>query len=201
MIQPHRLLLKNDFQKLVRDRLPEGVSLDDVEIWFQDEARVGQQGTLTRVWARKGTRPRLTRQRQFLNVYIYGAVCPEHDKAAALIMPHANTACMKEHLQEISHHVEKGKYAVVVIDQARWHVSKNLHVPQNILLLPLPPYSPELNPQENVWLYLRQNWLANRCFESLDDITDACCEAWNGFIGKAGAIRSLCSRSWAVLSD
>jgi len=74
VIQLHRPLLKNDFQKEVRDHLPEGVSLDDVEIWFQDEARVSQQGTLTRVWASKGTRPRLTRQRQFLNVYIYGAV-------------------------------------------------------------------------------------------------------------------------------
>ena len=136
------------------------MTLGKVEVWFQDEARVGQQGTLTRVWARKGTRPRLVKQQQFINSYIFGAVCPEKDKGAALVLPTADTSSMKRHLQEISIHVQEGYHAAVVLDQARWHVSKNLHIPKNITLIPLPPYSPELNPQENVWQFLRQNYLA-----------------------------------------
>ena len=84
------------------------MTLGKVEVWFQDEARVGQQGTLTRVWARKGTRPRLVKQQQFINSYIFGAVCPEKDKGAALVLPTADTSSMKRHLQEISIHVQEG---------------------------------------------------------------------------------------------
>jgi|TARA_B100001964_G_C14135543_1_gene554968 transposase len=176
------------------------VTLGKVEVWFQDEARVGQQGTLTRVWARKGTRPRLVKQQQFINSYIFGAVCPEKDKGAALVLPTADTSSMKRHLQEISIHVQEGYHAAVVLDQARWHVSKNLHIPKNITLIPLPPYSPELNPQENVWQFLRQNYLANRCFENLDEVIGSCCNAWNKLISDKGRIKSICSRDWACLS-
>jgi len=106
----------------------------------------------------------------------------------------------KRHLREISLQVQKGYHAVVILDQARWHVSKNLHTPKNITLMPLPPYSPELNPQENVWQFLRQNYLANKCFESLNDILDDCCRAWNEFAEKKGRIKSMCSRDWADTS-
>ena len=171
-----------------------------IEIWFQDEARIGQQGTLTRLWAAKGTRPRVVRQQQFINSYIFGAVCPTHDKGAALILPIANIASMKKHLEEISDCVDAGNHAVVVLDQARWHVSKGLKIQDNLSLLSLPPYSPELNPQENVWLFLRQHYLANRCSEDREDIISACCNAWNQFISQSGRIKNLCSRQWTSLS-
>lgn len=182
------------------EKLPTDTSLDKVEIWFQDEARIGQQGTLTRVWARKGTRPRLIKQQQFINSYIFGAVCPERDIGAALVLPSADISSMKRHLQEISLNVQQGYHAVVILDQARWHVSKNLHIPKNITLMPLPPYSPELNPQENVWQFMRQNYLANKCFESLNDILDNCSRAWNEFTRKDGRIKNMCSREWANTS-
>jgi hypothetical protein len=128
--------------------LPEGVSFDQVEIWFQDEARVGQRGTLTRLWASKGTRPRVVQQQQFTAVYVFGAVCPAEDKAYALVLPEANTQAMQHHLDGIAQVVETGKHAVVVIDRAGWHMSKQLKCPGNLSLLPLPAYSPELNPVE-----------------------------------------------------
>lgn len=160
---------------------------------------MGQQGTLTRVWVPKGMRFRLTRQQQFLNAYLFGAVCPARDVGAALVLPYANTAAMKEHLGEIALHVPTGRHGVVVLDQARWHTARHLHIPANLSLLPLPPYSPELNPQENVWEVLRADALANRCFDSIDHIVDAACEAWQNFIAVPNKIKSLCSRDWAVV--
>jgi transposase len=175
--------------------------LGDVEIWFQDEMRVGQQGSITRMWAIKGTRPLAVRQQQFLNAYVYGAVCPEKDKGAGLILPRADSACMNAHLKEISLHVDEGKHAVIVVDGATWHKSKELVIPYNITLLPLPPYSPELNPQERVWQDMRKESLSNRAFESIEEIIDTSCEAWNEFISVPKRIKNMCSRKWANLSS
>jgi transposase len=170
-----------------------------VEIWFQDEHRIGQQGSLTRIWARKGTRPRALRQQQFISAYIFGAVCPEKDKGAAVIMPQANTASMQAHIDEIDQQVEKGKHAVIVLDKAGWHTSKNLRIPKNISLLSLPPYSPELNPQEQVGRQMKHNNLANRNFNNYNDIVEACSQAWMKIVSSPETIRSLCSRAWAII--
>ena len=78
--------------------IPKGLSLEAVEIWFQDEARVGQRGTVTRIWALRGSRPRIVRQQQFEAAYVFGAACPAEGKAAALIMPQANAEAMQHHL-------------------------------------------------------------------------------------------------------
>ena len=120
-------------------------------------ARVGQQGTLTRIWARKGTRPRAPRDCRHAWAYLFGAICPERGVGAGLVMPCADTQAMTAHLAEISAVVAPGAHAVLVRDGAGWHSSAALVVPENITLLPLPPYSPESNPVENVWQYLRQN--------------------------------------------
>ena len=74
------------------------------------------------------------------------------------------------HLREISVALAPGAHAIVIVDQAGWHISKALEVPDNITLLPLPTKWPELNPVENVWQFMRDNWLSNRVFESYDDI-------------------------------
>ncbi len=126
-----------------------------MEIRFTDEARVGQQGTITRIWAKRGSRPRAPRDRRYDWAYLFGAVCPDRSTGAAVIMPEVNVAAMNEHLAEISHCVSSGAIAVLVLDGAGWHRSPRLKVPDNVVLLPLPPYSPELNPVENVWEYLR----------------------------------------------
>ena len=117
-----------------------------VEVWFQDEARIGQKNSLTRVWGQTGSRPVAPKDLGFASAYLFGAVCPSQGKAAALIMPICNTAAMNHHLCEISSQVAADAHAVVILDGASWHNSHGLVVPGNITLLALPPYSPELNP-------------------------------------------------------
>jgi hypothetical protein len=114
------------------------------------------------------------------------------------VLPYANAETMSLHLAEISSCVTPGAHAVITLDGAGWHQpGDKLRVPENISLLPLPPYSPELNPTENVWQYLRQNQLANRIFETYDDIVDACCDAWNKLIADPERITSIATRTWA----
>jgi transposase len=124
---------------------------------------------------------------------VFGAVCPSEGKAAALIMPICNTAAMNHHLSEISSQVAIDAHALVILDGAGWRRSQALVVPGNITLLELPPYSPELNPVEWIWHYLRSHWLANSVFPSLADIMDAREMAWNRFATDHGLIRSLCA--------
>lgn len=104
---------------------------------------------------------------------------------------------MQLHLDEISRHVARGAHAVLLLDRAGWHTTTKLDVPGNITLIFLPSRSPELNPVENVWQYMRQNWLSNRVFDSYDAIIDAACEAWNKLIAKPQAITSIGMREWA----
>ena len=168
-----------------------------IEIWFGDEARVGQQGTLTRVWAQRGSRPRAPRDRGYTSAYIFGAICPDRRIGAAVVMPEANTEAMEEHLADMSRRVAVGAHAVLVLDGAGWHTSPKLPVPNNISLLPLPRYSPELNPVENVWEFLRANFLSHRVWENYDAIVDACCDAWNKLMRMPEQIASIATRSWA----
>jgi len=177
------------------------VKLENVDVWFQDEARFGQRGTLSRIWAIKGTRPRIVRQQQSTYAYLLGAVCPQKDKAVGLVSPAANTEAMQMHITEISKAVDLGRHALLLCDRASWHTTEKLVIPDNMSLLPLPPYSPELNPAEQVWEVMRQDSLANRCFANYEELIDACCTAWNKFVEKVGAVSSLCFRKWAILCD
>jgi transposase len=104
---------------------------------------------------------------------------------------------MELHLAEVSKAVDPGAHAVVIVDQAGWHMSPKLAIPDNITLMALPPRSPELNPVENVWQYIRDNWLSNRVFKSYDDIVALCCEAWNKLIERPWKIISIGMRRWA----
>jgi hypothetical protein len=171
-----------------------------IEIWFQDEARVGQKGTLTRLWARKGTRPRAVRDTRYEWAYLFGAVCPDRAVGAGLVMPYANTEAMNKHLEEIAKAVSPGAHAALILDGAGWHGSGELIMPKNITLITLPPYSPELNPVENIWEYLRKNKLANRIYETYEDIVEACCDAWRSLIAAPDRIASITQRSWAKVS-
>ena len=177
--------------------LKELLNTDKIEIWWQDESRVGQQGSLSRVWAAKGTRPRVVRQKQFLNTYIFGACCPEKDKGCALILPECCTGMMQLHLNEIEKNIEEGHHGIILMDRASWHTTEALIIPTNISLFPLPSYSPELNPMEQVWQKLKHGNLSNRVFKNYEEIVDSCCDAWNSFINEDGNIKKLCSRAWA----
>ena len=143
--------------------------------------RVGQKNKLTYRWARKGSRPRAIHDQRTQSTYLFGAVCPERGAGAALVLPACNTEAMQLHLDEIATKVTPGAHAVLILDQAGWHGAKDLKAPKNISLLPLPPRAPELNPQENIWQFMRANWLSNRIFKSFDEIVDHCCYAWSTF--------------------
>lgn len=105
---------------------------------------------------------------------------------------------MNLHRQEISTQVAPGAHAVLIVDGAGWHKpGGRLNIPENVSLLFLPPYSPELNPVENIWQFLRQNFLSNRVYASYEAIVDACCEAWNKLIAVPERIRSIAARDYA----
>ena len=166
-------------------------------MWFQDEARIGQKNKITRRWAQRGTRPSAPHDQRTKWAYIFGAICPAKGKGAGLVMPWCDTRAMAAHLAEISEAVDPGAHAVVIVDQAGWHMSPKLAIPSNITLMALPPRSPELNPVENVWQFMRDNWLSNRVFKSYDDIVALCCEAWNKLTNRPWKIISIGVRKWA----
>lgn len=160
---------------------------------------MGQRGTITRMWAEKGTRPRAIRQQQFKYTYLFGAVCPERDTGVGLVLPACNTDAMKLHLEHISNSIPEGKHGVVILDRACWHTTPKVQGFHNLTLLSLPPASPELNPCELIWKYLRQKYLANRCFDGEEELVEKACDAWDQFTNTKGAIKSLCSRKWAKM--
>lgn len=189
---------KRDFTRLAADALPPAAAGKPLEIWFEDEARVGQQGSLTYVWAARGSRPPAVRDNRHDSVYLFGAVCPERGIGAAIIMPAVNSEAMAEHLREISSQIAPGAHAVLVLDGAGWHQpGERLPVPDNISLLPLPAYSPELNPVENIWEFLRGNFLSHRVWDTYDAIIEACRDAWNKLMQAPERIRSIAARAWA----
>ena len=104
---------------------------------------------------------------------------------------------MNLHLVEISRTVAPGAHAVMLVDQAGWHMTDALIVPDNISIIPLPAKCPELNPVENIWQFMRDNWLSNRVFESYDEIVDHCCDAWNKLTEQPARIMSIGNRQWA----
>ncbi len=116
-------------------------------------------------------------------------------------MPSVNLDAMSEHLAEVSRHVAPGAHCLMQVDGAGWHrPSERLIVPSNITLLTLPPYSPELNPVENVWQYFRSNWLSHQVWEDYEEIVDACCAAWNALMAIPGRVTSIATREWAQVS-
>ena len=158
--------------------------------------RVGQKGTLTRVWAARGRRATAARDLRFGYAYLFGAVCPARDTGAAIVMPSVSVAAMNEHLAEIGRCVRPGAHAVLVLDGAGWHPPDGLSVPDNLSLLFLPPYSPELNPVEELWHELRRRFFANRVIHTVEQLIEACCAAWNAALAQPGFIKSVTGYSW-----
>ena len=114
-----------------------------------------------------------------------------------MILPACNTEAMNLHLAEIAKTVAPGAHAVLLVDQAGWHLSTRLVVPPNITIIALLPKCPELNPVENVWQFMRDNWLSNRVFKSYDDIVDHGCDAWNKLVDPPWKLMSIGTGDWA----
>jgi hypothetical protein len=163
--------------------------------WFvQDEARVGQQGTLTRVWARTGSRPTAVRQTEYEWVYLWAAVEPATGAAVAMITPTVSTGLMNTFLAGLSGTLASGEHAVLVLDNAGWHVARALRIPDNITLLFLPAYSPELNPVERLWAWLRSHQLANRMYADYDELLRETDRAWLTL--NEQTLKTVCACPW-----
>jgi hypothetical protein len=165
-------------------------------VFFQDEARIGQKGRVCHVWWKRGERPPGLCDRRFTFAYIFAAVQPGTDNAFALMMPRADTEAMQEFLDRFSVTIADDEHVVMYADQAGWHIANDLRVPANITLLPLPAYSPELNPVERLWLYLKERFLSHRLLDDYDAIVDAACAAWQRLLAEVGRIKSLCTYPW-----
>src|SRR5262249_30133348 len=171
------------FKEVVRDQvqaIEEAHPGAEVHVYHHDEARFGQQGTITRVWARRGSRPRAVRQTQYTSLFVLAAVCAATGSVSALIVPTLTTAVINQFLRQFSAELPAGVHAVLIWDQAGYHTAKGLRVPKNVSLILLPPDAPELNPVENLWHYLRSHHWSSRVYRDYGELEQE-------------AIRSLCA--------
>ena len=152
---------------------------------------MGQQGTLTRVWARKGSRPRAVRQTRYEYLYVLGAVCPASGQSVGLLAPYVNTKIVNEFLTRLAGAVSPDEQGVVLWDQAGYHRSGTLEVPANLSLIALPPYSPELNPMENGWHYHRSHYWANQAYADYEALEQRACQSWQAIHSDVQLVRSI----------
>jgi hypothetical protein len=158
----------------------------------QDEGRFGRISRPKRCWAPPGIRPQVPSQVVRESVYIFAAVAPGAGLMTSLILPSANTAMMNLFLEHVSQSFEN-YFIVMQVDQAGWHRSKELVVPTNIRLIEQPAYSPEVNPVEHLWEELREKYLHNRLFSSLDLLVEVLCQGLNELTDDKERLRSMMS--------
>ena len=162
-----------------------------IALWFMDEARVGQKGRTTHRWWMRGQGPPGIADKRFESAYIFAAVRPATGEDFALVLPRVSAEAMSTFLAEFAQTIPEDMHAVMVLDQAGWHDARALRVPESVTLVPLPAYSPELNPVERVWLYLRERYLSHRLLADYEAVVEACCRAWNALTAETGRLRSL----------
>jgi hypothetical protein len=163
-----------------------------------DEARFGQQGTTSRVWAERGSRPRALRQTNYKWTYLFAAVCPQSGHTHEWLMPHVSIAHMNVFLEAFGRSLQPEVHAVLMLDQAGWHTSAKVVIPKNLTLLHFPPKSAELNPSELPWRECRQKYLSNRELKTENALWSAVEEAWLKLTADPQTIRSLCGFDWLL---
>ncbi len=164
-----------------------------LRVFFQDEARFGQQGTTTNVWAPKGSRPSAVRQTEYEYLWVIGAVCPETGRSEGLLSPRLNTDVINVFLREFSKTLADDEHALMIWDGAGFHTSKKLQVPENVTILQLPPYSPELNPMENLWHYLKSHYWSNRAYADYEELEEAAMDAWRVAVLEPDLMKTVCA--------
>lgn len=167
---------------------------------FQDEARFGRMVRIKRCWAEKPHRPVVCNgyEREFL--YVYGAVSPLQGQLDWMIAPKMNTEYMNQFLAQVSTQ-HRRDFIVMVVDGASSHSAKDLVVPENIRLLRLPPYAPELNPQEHVWDELREKEFPNRVFDNMKDVRARLEAGLPRLATNRKALRSLTAWPWILVAS
>jgi transposase len=168
-----------------------------LRVYFQDESRFGQQGTTTNVWARRGSRPTAVRQTEYRYLWVLGAVCPETGHADGLLSPKLNSQIVNLFLEQFSRTLGPDEHAAMIWDGAGFHISRQLKVPANVTLIQLPPYSPELNPVENLWHYLKSHFWSNRAYADYAELEQAAIDAWQQAVLNANLMKSVCSAPYA----
>ena len=204
-LRPRERHRKNDPVRMeaFKQSLPEKLAAITAEhsgkqlrVYFQDESRFGQQGTTTNVWAPRGSRPTAVRQTEYGYLWVLGAVCPETGHAEGLLSPLLNTKVINTFLEQFSKTIPAEEHAVMIWDGAGFHTSKQLRVPDNISLLQLPAYSPELNPIENLWHYLKSHYWSNRAYADYDALEEAAVSAWRTAVLDPAIIKSVCAAGY-----
>lgn len=169
-----------------------------VQLWCEDEARIGQKGRVCHRWYERGIRPPGLADQRFDSLYLFAACRPGTDEAFALALPEATTASMNLFLAHFAQELGPGVHAALILDRAGWHLAHGLNVPDSITL---PSYSPELNPVERVWLYLRERFLSHRVLRSYTALLDAACRAWNTLAAEQGRLTSLTTYPYLSRSE
>ena len=168
-----------------------------MRIMFQDEARFGRISDPRSCWARKPVRPTVGTQLVREYVYIFGAVSPKDGQHDSLVLPFANTEAMSVFLKELSCRYPNEEI-LMFMDQAGWHKANALKIPENIELAFLPPYSPDLNPQEQIWDDLREKFFANKIFKSLQEVIDMAVTGLRLLEQNQSWIKNLTARTWIL---
>lgn len=175
--------------------LKEAAKGRSIRLLFGDEARFGRQSDPRKCWGPSPTRPLVETElvREF--TYAFAAVSPCDGKMVSLVLPKANTHGMNVFLKELSRRFPK-EYLVLVLDRASWHKSKKLEVPENVMIVLLPAYSPELNPAEHVWAHLRENYFHNRCFKSIKALEKHLASSLDKLEHQPARLKKMTGWSW-----
>jgi transposase len=158
-----------------------------------DEARFGTHSKLGHGWFPTGVRSSVKVKLGFKSFYVYGATEASSGELFSLILPKVNSELMNLFLTEMSRFYS-AENIVVVMDSAGWHKSKALTIPKNITILHLPPYSPELNPVERLWLHIKSNTIRNKIYDSLDDLEHRVCDFINSI--SPSTVTQICTANW-----
>ena len=160
---------------------------------FFDESRFGTHSKIGCGWFKRNTRPTVKMKLGYKNFYLYSGVDTKDGSSFSLIMPSVNTETMNVFLAELSQEYSSDKLALIM-DGAGWHKSSDLKVPENIKIFFLPPYSPELNPVERLWLYIKQRILSNKIYQTIDDLENTLCEFINELSKEV--VKNICTASY-----
>lgn len=166
---------------------------------FQDEARFGRMNNPRRCWAPAGVRPSVGSQRVRESVYVYAAVSPAEGRLVSLVLPDTNNVMMSIFLGVVAQRFPD-EFILMFMDQAGWHTTKTLALPERMTLRWLPPYSPECNPTEHLWEEIREKWFGNTVFASLDDVENTLTQALFRLENNLPLIQSLTGFEWVLVS-
>lgn len=165
----------------------------DYEVFFFDESRFGTHSKIGHGWFKAGARTAVQKKLGYQNFYVYGAASPKTGDSFSLIMPNVNTDWMNKFLEEFSLYLGARK-ALFIIDQAGWHKSTDLKIPKNIKIMHLSPYSPDLNPIEKLWQFIKDNVLKNLIYDSLESLEEKVCLFINSMT--SSQIKLVCNVSY-----